>query len=389
MDLILDFIFILFYLILGFYNILRIKNRVVAKDILNLKFLLFYHLIFGVFYYFYTVNELVDSYTYWSISRDLQINSISELFNSGLGTEMIVSINFIPFNIIGLSYFQGTLMYSFLGFLGFLYLYLTIKNTISKVPKFLYTNLFPLLLFLPNLHFWSAGIGKDTISFLCINYIIYYLFKKRRNIIIIIPLFFLFIVRPHMIVFLVLSFSISTLLQKSITLYKKVILLVVITVFSSYIILSFNEFVGIDNLSSESISEYSNLKSENLSRANTGSAINLVGSPIYLRVFTFLFRPLFFDANNIMGIVLSFENLFLLLITIKVLMSNFFSKIRKSNITIKGFFIFCLLSSISFSLTLGNLGIMTRMKNMIMPVIILILLWALSIPKKIKIEKNN
>ena len=29
--------------------------------------------------------------------------------------------------------------------------------------------LFPLLFYMPNLHFWSCGVGKDTLLFFCIG----------------------------------------------------------------------------------------------------------------------------------------------------------------------------------------------------------------------------
>ena len=378
MTIFLDFISSLLYLIFGFHAISRINNKAGSKDILHLRVLLIYHLLFGFLYYLFTVNESVDSYTYWSISKNLRIDSTNEIFRYGLGTEMIYIINYLPFNVLCLSYFQGTLLYCYLGFRGMLFLFLAIKKTVPTNPYFLGFNLLFLLLFLPNMHFWSSGIGKDSLAFFCISYIIY-LIAERKYFGLIVPMVLLYISRPHMVIFLALSIFVSIIIQKGVASYKKVILILVFLSSIGYVISIFNEFVNIDSLDFESIQQYSELKTEKLSEEGTNSRLDFGNAPIYIRLFTFLYRPLFFDITNFMGVIVSVENLLLLFLTIEMLRSEFIFKIRNSPYIIKCLFLFLLISSISFCLTLGNLGIMIRMKNMLMPSIILIFLSVLSI----------
>ena len=103
-----------------------------------------------------------------------------------------------------------------------------------------------------------------------------------------------------------------------------------------------------------------------------------------MRFFTFLFRPIFYDATNAFGLIVSLENLILLIITIKMFFSKPFQCLKKASFLIKGLFVFFLLSSVIFSLILGNLGIMIRMKNMIMPSFFIFLLWIFSKNEEIK-----
>jgi hypothetical protein len=99
------------------------------------------------------------------------------------------------------------------------------------------------------------------------------------------------------------------------------------------------------------------------------------------KLFTFLFRPLFVDAPGIMGIISSFENVFILFLTIQFLVnlplfwngSTGFHKIA--------FFVF-LLSAISLAQISGNLGLAIRQKSQIFPLLFIVLAFSNSFQKK-------
>ena len=52
-----------------------------------------------------------------------------------------------------------------------------------------------------------------------------------------------------------------------------------------------------------------------LTKATSGVDITSYSLPV--QVFTFLYRPLFFDAPGLLGLIVSFENVFYLLITLR------------------------------------------------------------------------
>jgi hypothetical protein len=95
-------------------------------------------------------------------------------------------------------------------------------------------------------------------------------------------------------------------------------------------------------------------------------------------VLTFLYRPFFFDINGIPALIASFENLLLLLLSVKVLRNSPFKSFRKSPFIIQGLIYFLIIGTLAFSQSLGNLGIMLRMRNMFLPGLIIFILLHLS-----------
>jgi hypothetical protein len=126
-----------------------------------------------------------------------------------------------------------------------------------------------------------------------------------------------------------------------------------------------------------------------LSRETTGSSVDISSYPLPLKIFTFLFRPLFFDASGILGLVASAENLILFILTFKFFKLNPFKMFKKGPMLFKNMMIFLIMGSISFSLILGNLGIMLRQKNMFMPSLIFIILWSVSYAQERKLTAKH
>jgi hypothetical protein len=135
-------------------------------------------------------------------------------------------------------------------------------------------------------------------------------------------------------------------------------------------------FVQLESLNVETVNEYSNTKASNLSDKRIDSSIDTTSYPYPLKVFTFLFRPLFFDASGLLGLVASLENLFLLFFFIKILRNRFLKSFKKSSYLIKTSGFLFLMGALSFSLILGNLGIMLRQKT---PFIMMLIIFGYSI----------
>src|SRR5690606_30961481 len=95
-----------------------------------------------------------------------------------------------------------------------------------RINKFL---LFPLIFYFPNLHFWSVAVGKDSILFFAVGLFAYAALNlEKRVILIILSLLIAYVVRPHIALFLVLSFSMAFLLNKRIAKYKRIFLFTIL-----------------------------------------------------------------------------------------------------------------------------------------------------------------
>jgi hypothetical protein len=64
-----------------------------------------------------------------------------------------------------------------------------------------------------------------------------------------------------------------------------------------------------------------------------------------------------------------------------------FTVFKVAPFQIKTLLLFSLISSVAFSITLGNLGIMLRMKIMIVPSILIFIFWSVKYLRQKKMEK--
>jgi len=359
------------------FNLKHIFNEFDNKDKKTLNLLLVYHIAISIFFHFYILSSGGDAIHYWEVPNQWEFSKILNLALAPSGTGMIYLFNYIPAKVLQLSFFTGNMIYSLFGFIGFIYLFKLIKINFDnyeqlRTIKIFKIPLIPLIWFLPNFHFWTSGIGKDALLFTAIILIIYAIrnFQKRFLILSFASLIIL-AVRPHIFLFLIMAFSISFIFDGRIKAYQKTILFLILLGVIIAILPFVMNFIQLDSFETEAIEQYATNKSSSLSKARTSSGIDTTNYPFPLKFFTFLYRPLFFDINGVLAILSSFENLLLLVLTVFAFLKKPFRVFKNIHFTIKAGFLFFLIGSVAFSLILGNLGIMLRQKNMLMPWLVL------------------
>ncbi len=350
----------------------RIFTGMNKTHIRILQYLWLYHLVFALYYYLFVNGDAIG---YWKISKSLNNPQIVS-FLALKGTAFMHIFNYVPANLLDLSYFNGTLIYSFIGFIGLAYFYCIAIETVKNNSFFMGYKLFPLLFFLPNLHFWSVAVGKDTLSFTCIAIFAYGLLHfKEKYLLCMSGLLILYLVRPHVVLFLLAGFGMAYIFSTKIVFYKRILLALTMLAAVIIILPEVMEYAHIEEASISSFNRFSENKANLLGRSHTGSAVDIASYPLPFKFFTFLYRPLFFDINGFPALLASFENLILLLITIKLLKNGFWATFKQAPMIIKGFFFFSVVGTLAFSQSLGNLGIMIRMRNMFLPCLIIFILW--------------
>ena len=363
---------------MGFQFPLLVKLK--KKSYRQLRFLWLYHLLFGVIYYYYvSAQGGSDSLKYWNgakeITGDLAITILLEKY----GTSIMYALNYIPSNLMNLSFFTGTVIYCFIGFMGFVFFYKIAFDLIPFNYKFKGVYLFPALFYLPNLHFWSSAVGKDTLLFFCVGLFAYSIMKLNRRIIsILFSLLLAYLVRPHIALFLLLGFSMAYLMNDKIASYKRIILFGLLLAGGIVMLPSVMEYTQVEELSVESYESFSENKVKNLSRAHTGSSVDVSSYPLPLKIFTFLYRPTFIDIQSATALLAAIENLILLIFTIVVLRLKPIKTFKAAPLIIKGLVFFLIIGTVAFSMSLGNLGIMLRMRNMFLPGMLIFFLWSMS-----------
>lgn len=355
-----------------------------VKNTKWLYYLWYYHVLFGVIFMIYVQVFGGDAMGYW-LKTDL---SLEQYLNQGQGTAFMHAFNYAFVHVLNLSFFTGSMIYAFIGFLGVMFFYLSTTNLVKTNVKVYGYNFFPYIFFLPNLHFWSSGVGKDTLVFFSVGLFLFSIMSPmRRSIGIAIALILSYNIRPHITIFLLASFGVGFLFDSRLKPVQKLLLSLCMVAVAAFIFEDVLRFLKLEELSAESVEQFSDKKTSLLSRGHTGSSVDISAYPLPLKVFTFLFRPLFFDIHNVMGVFASIENLILLVIFIKVLNIKTLNLIRQAPYQIKGMFFFFLIGSVAFATSLGNLGIMMRQKNMLVPGMLIFMFWILSSRKEEMIAK--
>ena len=168
---------------------------------------------------------------------------------------------------------------------------------------------------------------------------------------------------------------------------RRIIIFIVLSGLSFLLLPTVVQYVNLESLTVENAFNRLDTQAKNLSGSDIGSSFNIQSYPWYLKIFTFLYRPLFFDYNGLFTLFTSTENLILLLLSLKALIYRPIETYRNSPPIIKASFLFLLLGAFIFSFTLSNFGIILRMKNMFMPGFILYLLWAFSYKNQVRQSK--
>lgn len=385
----LDFAYILTFILIGLAIINIVFKNEDNTHKITLRKLLVYHFLFSFIFYLFTDNGGGDAWTYWDVARNMETKDFFEYLNISRGTYFLYALNFLPVHFLSMSFLANTMLFGLIGFIGFILFYYIALKTIDFNTNFYSIRLFPLVFFLPNLHFWSSGVGKDTIVFFGIALFVYGILKKNKIHLLLLSLILIFFTRPHITLFLIIGYAFATIGSQKIASYKKAIIVVFLIVLGVVLLPIVLEYAKIEEASIESFNEFSESKSKLLSREKTGSAIDVSSYPLPFKLFTFLFRPLFFDAHNVTSLLASAENLFLVVLTFFVLKSKPIKSFKNSPTVIKGLMYFLIIGTFIFSNTLGNLGIMIRMRNMFLPGLLIYFLWHFSFNYKTKLDEKK
>ncbi|WP_372918883.1 hypothetical protein [Salegentibacter sp.] len=344
----------------------RLKKRHSFFSFRLMNSLFFYHLIFGAVYYAYASLNPSDSHRYFSVPQK-EGKEWMDFATTGTGFIDFISYPFI--NYLGFSYEMMMLLFTWMGFMGFVYAYLIFRENIPyKIKVFRKINLLPLILFLPNMHFWTASLGKGAPIFLGLMMFAYAVRKPEQNWQkLLLGSLLVFCIRPHIFLLVAVVAILGILLgKKEIAWKKKLIYTGIIT---GALLIFKDQILGVVNLgnSQDLISDFlafTDKRSDSLGQASSGIAMSEYS--LFEKFFTFWFRPLFFDAPGFFGVIVSAENLIYLLLVVKLFKRNFFSFIKIAPVKVKMSLLLFLLCSFAMTFVMSNLGIIIRQKTMVM-----------------------
>ena len=340
-----------------------------------LKKLFLYHTLLFFAYYAYTLFNSSDSQFYY---QKVLMGFRGETWFDFYGTSTIF-IEFVGYPFIrfmGFSYEAIMALFSWFGFMGFLYFYIFFKENIRFKHSLYGYDMITLFFLLPNLHFWSSSFGKGSIIMMGLGLYFYGISKINKRIpAIILGGLIIYHVRPHIMLVALLSSAIGFVFtSRGVSLTWRVLFIIGALGAFFYIYQDVLSMVGIND--EEVLTEGLDMSHRARELGKSGSGVDIANYNLGMQLFTFLYRPLFIDAPGALGLFVSFENVFYVLITLQLLKS--FKGITfiflRSGFLVKSAFFSFLTVSVALAQVSGNLGIAMRQKSQVMLLLMFVII---------------
>lgn len=284
----------------------------------------------------------------------------------GTSTTFIEFIVYPFIHFLGFSYEACMALFAFFGFIGFLYFYIFFKANIQFKHTFLGVDLVTLIFCLPNLHFWSSSLGKGSVIFMGIGLFFFGINRiSSRWVAILLGGLIIYHVRPHIMLVILVSSAIGFMFTtKGVSVPLRVLFLLGVFAAFYFIYSDVLTLVGIDE--EQFLSQGLDLTHRATELTKTTSGVDITSYSLPMQVFTFLYRPLFFDAPGMLGLIVSFENVFYLLITFRLLNLKGLNYLITSSFLVKAALVSFVTVTIALAQISGNLGLAIRQKSQVM-----------------------
>jgi hypothetical protein len=333
--------------------------------------LLAVHVAASVYYYEYSQRAVADAWTYYFDPFNLAG------WASGLSTILVFKVVHVMKDL-GATYLDCFLLFQTIGFAGVMLLVRAFDEIEANVgAPDSGGNL--ALLFLPSVNFWTAAIGKDAPLFFAVSMCVWAMLNLRRRILYFcLALAVMVLFRAHIALIAAAALAAAAFFDPTVSLGRKLALLTFALAAGWIALGPVKSTINVDVTSVTSVSEF--LDKNNTVYATVAGTTSIGHASIFVRAISLLFRPFFFDASGILGLVASAENVLVVFGLIYALI-HWRSLLLLSRRIL--FVRFCLLFTIVllFSLTLVyyNVGLGLRQRVMAYPTIfsMLVALWSM------------
>jgi hypothetical protein len=339
-----------------------------------LKRLFFYHVMLFFAYYGYALFNPSDSQFYYEkVMRDFRGDTWFSFY--GTSTMFIEFIGYPFIRFFGFTYEAVMALFAWFGFLGFIYFYIFFKENIRFKHSLFGYDMITLFFLLPNLHFWAASFGKGSVIFLGLGLYFFGISRiRKRWLAILISGVIIYHVRPHIMLVVLVSSAIGFVFStRGVSVVWRVIFLAGAAGAFFFIYQDVLSMVGIAD--DEILTEGLDLSHRATELAKASSGVDITNYSLPMQLFTFLYRPLFVDAPGALGIFVSFENVFYVLITLQLFKSwKGITYLFRANFLAKSAFFSFITVAIALAQVSGNLGIAMRQKSQVMILLLFVII---------------
>lgn len=326
-----------------------------------------WHTVFCLVYMAYVMRDGGDALGYYrnslagAVEFDLgtaAINVLTSIFSTGMGLSILgTSLAFNIFGSIGLIAYDAALRVSVDG----------------KDPRL--QLLATMIVLLPSVSFWSSGIGKDAVSFMSAGMALYAaLALRQRAVLMAMAILAMLLVRPHIAALLVTALAASMLRRQDVSLVQRIILGAGAVIGCIALIPLAMQTSGLGaDAGFLDLGEY--IETRQQQNLTGGGAIDISRMSLPGKLFTYLFRPMPFEAHNFPSLAASLDNMVLLLLVL----GGIAGMLNRTRAPAGGgnrsfLWLYALSAWVLLALTTANLGISMRQKWMFVPMLLFLLL---------------
>jgi hypothetical protein len=340
-----------------------------------------WHTLFCMLYLRYSLNYGSDAIVYYRRA----LEGVAE-FNVGTaGVEYLTALFVQGFNLSILSTF---LVFNIFGAIGLLAFDAALRFATWDKKRSI-QKLATLIIFIPSVSFWSSAIGKDSLSFMATGLALWAaLDLGRRMPLMMLSVVTMLLVRPHMAALMVIALTVAILLNSKFRMSNKILLSVIVIGMSAYLVPFSLQYVGLNGVIDLDIlmNYFETLQSYNTMGAG---GIDVASMNFPMQLFTYMFRPIIFEAWSLFALAASIDNLILLYLFVagsRILLVRGKKNYQESRIFM---WLYSLMAWVILALTSANLGISIRQKWMFAPMLIFLFISVIGKKRVIIVSKKS
>lgn len=338
-------------------------------------FLLYaWHSLFCFVYTVYAISNGADALVYYMKASNGE-------FMLSVGTGAVVSIATLFVTGLNLSFLGACLLFNIFGSIGLLAFDASLR--VATADKSRLMRLFAtLVVFLPSVSFWTAALGKDSLAFMAAGLVLWSAMNmRRRTLIMACGIGIMLLVRPHIAGVMVIALTGSVVIQGKIPFPQRVMLGGVALAATAAMVPFALNYAGVgEDAGAEDLMSYV----EQRQSVNTqgGSSIDIASMSLPLQLYSYLFRPMPFEATSVFALAASLDNVVLLFLFV----AGGMKILKRGKHTVGSnrafLWLYSLLTWVILAMTTANLGISVRQKWMFAPMLIFLFISLLGKPRR-------
>ena len=333
-----------------------------------------WHSLLCFIYVLYVLDSGGDALSYYQ-------RSLYGGITFSLGTAAIEFITTFFSSGLGLSVLGTFLVYNLFGFIGLLAFDATLQSATADKSRQI-RRFATFIVFLPSVSFWSSAIGKDAISFMAAGLALWAAqHLKQRAWLMALAIALMLLVRPHIAALMVMAVAVSMMVQPRVSLKQRLLvggLALATAVVMVPVAMTASGLA--DNAGIAEVTDFVDLRqSYNL---EGGGGIDIASMSLPMKLFTYLLRPLPFEAHSILSLAASLDNVVLLWLVLVGAWQMLHRRPATGVANRVFLWVYAISAWLILAMTTANLGISTRQKWMFAPMLIYLFISVIGKPRR-------